>query len=85
MENGNLAQFESTTLTVKYYRNANLQAQAEAILHELVHAAYDQGFGPSNRLDEENVVRFATATMLALLRDNPKEIQMLLDAIETGQ
>jgi len=80
--NGNMGQFESEHLLIKIYRHGHPQAQAECTLHELWHVMYDQWFAPDSTPDEEEIVRFATSSMISLLRDNPTEITSLLELFD---
>lgn len=82
LDNGNLGQYNSEKLLILIYRHAHPQAQAECLLHELWHVGYDLRFGPDSQPDEEDTVRFCTQFMLRLIRDNPEEMAILLDAFD---
>ena len=60
------------------------QYQASVLIHELIHAIWASCNLKKTELCEEDVCTLLDNPLAALLRDNPKLLDVLMDALTTG-
>lgn len=70
---------DRTTLTILVCEGLPPQREAEVLLHEVLHAAYDVGGlnAIAEHLSEERLVGVLTYQLIAVWRDNPQLVAYL--------
>lgn len=61
-----------------------LQEQAATLWHEIIHACYECFGLPDRPLDQEGVCEALERPLATVIRDNPKLLQRLQDALTKG-
>lgn len=62
-------------------QKAKPQSQAASLIHELIHAVFRVYNLPGKKMTEEDVCTALDNPLAALLRDNPKLLGVLMDAL----
>lgn len=74
---------DRATLVILIQEDLTPQKQAEVLLHEILHACYDNaGLNMEPTLEEERVVNGMGYQLLQVIRDNPK-LMVFLQAVFT--
>ncbi len=76
---GNLGMCDTTTSTILVMPGQSPTQLADTLLHEIIHAAFDQTpLRQGNTGTEEEIVSALTPILLGVLRNNPEFVELLI-------